>query len=534
MYLLDLLYLLIIFTYYMYNPLKIKSYKHTRKYKPNSTRKTRRKSRRKNRHNITHKHNYTKKSKKSKKSKKNKKNKKGGDNIDLSTADYNTNFKGTELIPNTSITQYIISNYYNYIEEKNSMDRKKKSVLNLKDCFDFKNKLDNTNNKQFIFRGEVHGNTDKWKLDKLISYIFYITMSSTFNPQIDNSREASNKHSMKDQVKQRLKFYMFMSRNKNIVNIEDKDVYINRIIKELKYQIGKDVRRDNRLINGKQYTAEMFLDEKKTNYQITDMYYSILMDTYTASNITINNNTINLICLLSCQNIFNLITDLIVMQVNSMVQPEMSAVMNASKNINIEITPTIEMMRFSFKSSLLISENMFLDPEKSCGIIEFTLEIDIKNKTYKFTNLWISYNVITCQPEIPEEEPKEKEVVKKGSEPSMYVNNNVNMNTPCDDENNNLCDDENYLKYNDNEDDNEDAKEDAAKNAAKGAKESITANMMGKLKNSKLYNNVFNNKDVDFTTEILPVGISALAITTGPYVLGAIGGKEKKEKKNKK
>jgi hypothetical protein len=484
----------------MYNPkLKIHKYKYTRKYKPNSRHKhTRKKSNFRRKYSRKYRtYNYSKKGKKGKKG--------GDDNNDssstistITTIDYNTQFKGTELLPDTEIIQYIINNYNNYIVQKNSMDKQNKIVLNLKDCFDFNNKLDTTNNKQFTFRGEVNGNTKQWELDKLISYIFYMTMSSTFKPT-------------------------------DSTITEDKSTYSNRIIKELKYQIGKDVRRDNRLINGKEYKAEYFLDETKTNYQITDMFYTILMDAYTTSNSKININTINLFGLLSCQNIFNLITDLIVIQVNSMIHPETSAVMNASKNVTIEITPTKELVRFSFQSLLIVSEDMMLDPEKTCGNIKFVLEIDLKNKTYKFAELFISYNVMTCEPEIPEEPKKDVKDGAKG--PTMYVNNTVNMNTPCE-EGNNMCDDDNYLKYNDNED----AKEEAILENAKqtSAKKSVTATMIGKLKNNKLYNKVFNNKDVDFTTEVLPAGISAVGVATGPFILGAIGGIKQKQKQKQK
>ena len=70
----------------------------------------------------------------------------------------------------------------------------------------------------------------------------------------------------------------------------------------------------------------------------------------------INYDTANKIALLSCQNMFNLITDMVTLKINHTVSPEVSSVFKANKNAIITLTNNQQTMELYFKSELIMSK----------------------------------------------------------------------------------------------------------------------------------------------------------------------------------
>ena len=110
----------------------------------------------------------------------------------------------------------------------------------------------------------------------------------------------------------------------------------------------------------------------------------------------IDYNIINKIALLSCQNIFNLITDLITIKINTILAPETNTVFRPTKNIVITFTEKEQTMEFNFNSKLIISTNGILNPEYPCGKIIFNFFVDLKNNNFKFNNFELSYDLDKC------------------------------------------------------------------------------------------------------------------------------------------
>jgi hypothetical protein len=277
-------------------------------------------------------------------------------------------FKGTKLIPTTNIIQYIKSNYNDFVTVKKDADEKGKNSLYMDDCFNFENKLNNGTDKKFSINTSVESNP-KMSLNKLIAYSFYLKMK-----------------------------YIFVTQTGEVTTMDD-------FLDKIKYQIGKDVKRDNRTINNTPYNAEYFAnqesDEKDINYySIADTFYQLVIDYYAKNNLTVNYNAVNIIALFSCQNLYNLLTDLVIIKLNDMLKPEMSNIMHTKKKCIINITPTVQTVELVFESDVVISQHGgTYDLEYPCGKLNFTFLVDLITNTYKFSHFAISYDLDKCGPE---------------------------------------------------------------------------------------------------------------------------------------
>jgi len=279
---------------------------------------------------------------------------------------YSKNFKNTTNIPVTNIINYMKKNFNAYDNERIQKEKENKYIIDLDDCFDFKGAL-TPGLRQFAFDSPIDSKQD-FSLDKLISYAFYSKLRSTF---IDpDTKEPTNK-------------------------VE----YLDR----LKFQIGKDIRRLDSTINSKSYPASLYNDQTKNNYDIADIYYQTLID-YFYKIKNINFDIINKIALLSCQNIFNLISDLITIKINYLLNPQMNTVTDVSKSVNIIIEKDVKTMQFNFDSQLIISRDWEngegIDPEYPCGVLAFKFLIDFTNNTFKFNEFKLEYNLDNCGPPI--------------------------------------------------------------------------------------------------------------------------------------
>ena len=209
-------------------------------------------------------------------------------------------FNGTKLIPTTNIIQYIKENYADFANVKKVADEKGKNTLYLDDCFNFEDKLNNSKGKPFLIDTSVESNPNM-SLNKLIAYSFYLKMK-----------------------------YIFVTQNGQFTTMDN-------FLEQIKYQIGKDVKRDDRTINDIPYPPEYFFkpeDEKKPDYySIADTFYQLVIDYYIKNNLKVNYNAVNIIALFSCQNLYNLLTDLVIIKLNNMLKPEMSNIMHTKKNV---------------------------------------------------------------------------------------------------------------------------------------------------------------------------------------------------------
>ena len=271
---------------------------------------------------------------------------------------YSLNYKNTKTIPQTQIINFLILNFKDFLQYKALCDALNTYALNFDECFqvspdDFPKGL-RKNNIELSLKMNT-----KTPLDKLIAYCFYIKQPNIFN----NSK--------------------------------------NMILDTLKYQIGKDVSRDERYINGKLYSQEYYLKMSENNYQIADLFYQNIIDYLFKFNKQIDLNIVNKIALLSCQNVYGLITDLITIQINKMLEPEVNTVFRPEKFINIQINANQISMEFNFKSQLLITrDGGALDPEYPCGNMEFIFFVDILNNTYELKKFTFEYDIDKCGPEI--------------------------------------------------------------------------------------------------------------------------------------
>jgi hypothetical protein len=274
---------------------------------------------------------------------------------------YNKNFKNSPLLPYTNIIAYVKTNFNEYSVLKNKLESEGNyKIITLDDCFDIKDKF-KIGEREYTFDSSISGNPNM-PLDKLIAYSYYIKSSS-----------------------------MFINKNKL------------EFLKLLKYQIGKDVRRQDRTINGKEYTTSLYSDSSKTNYVITDIFYQTLIDAFYNANANkqIDYNTVNKMGLLSCQNMYGLITDLITVKLSEITHPEVNSVFRPDKSETIIINNEQTTIEFFFKSQIVMSrDGGGMDPEYPCGTLEFKLLFDLKANIFKFTSFKLSYNINKCGPEI--------------------------------------------------------------------------------------------------------------------------------------
>ena len=300
---------------------------------------------------------------------------------DTQVSYYNKNFKNSPLLPYTNIISYVKTNFNEYSVLKNKLESEGNyKIITLDDCFDIKDKF-KIGEREYTFDSSIDGNPNM-PLDKLIAYSYYIKSSS-----------------------------MFINKNKL------------EFLKLLKYQIGKDVRRHDRTINGKEYNASLYSDQSKTNYVITDIFYQTLIDAFYSANANkqIDYDTVNKIGLLSCQNMYGLITDLITVKLSEITHPEVNSVFRPDKSETIIINNEQTTMEYLFKSQIIMSrDGEGMDPEYPCGTLEFKLLFDLKANIFKFTSFKLSYNINKCGPEVENQgnnegqgvEPKKDSLVK--------------------------------------------------------------------------------------------------------------------------
>jgi hypothetical protein len=272
---------------------------------------------------------------------------------------YSKNFRNTKLIPKTKIINYIFLGYNKFLLQQKTRESQGNYVLDLNDCFIIEPNSFHSGLKSDTINLSLQMNPET-PLDKLIAYSFYLKQS-----------------------------YVFKKKNG---------------LSDIKYQIGKDIKRSQITINDKLFDSKIYQDDNY--FFITDVFYKTIIDElYRINNKYINLNIANKFALLSCQNIFNLITDLITLKLNEILEPETNTVFRPKKSSNIIINPYEISMELGFQSKLIISRNGEpMDPEYPCGNIEFSFYINILHNRYELKNFILSYDINKCGPEIQNEQ----------------------------------------------------------------------------------------------------------------------------------
>ena len=296
------------------------------------------------------------------------------------TPKIDTNFYGSHLIPITPIINYMKDNFDTYLTHFKQAETEHKNVIYLDDVFETKN-IVKPPGKVYNLKTEINSNPNM-PLDKLIAYSFYM-----------KTKEA------------------FITKDKNPTTN-------NTYLDILKYQMGKDISRDDRTIqyynpNYEKKDADGEIDTKKytqipfnasyfSKYGdddiVTDEFYKLIIKYYSSYvNKKIDYNIINKIALLSCQNIFSLISDLVSAKIDDMLSPNISSVSDSRKNIVITFTKKEQTMEFNFDSNLLITttnkdgeEDLIFDPR---GHLTFNFFVDLNNNNFKFNNFELSYDL---------------------------------------------------------------------------------------------------------------------------------------------
>jgi hypothetical protein len=269
---------------------------------------------------------------------------------------YAKNYKNTDLIPKTKILNYILRNFAEFQKHSEIASAMDTYALNLDDCF----LISEQDMPPGVRKNDINISfpmNPKTPLDKLIAYCFYILQPGTFkNREVD-------------------------------------------AIKTIKNQIGKDVPRDDRILNGKPIDMTPYR-ELGTLAKKADFFYQTIINHFNAAKMPINIDIINKICLLSCQNVFSLISDLMTIKLNSILSPETNTVFRSEKVVNMIINRNEISIELKFSSLLIISRDEEpMDPEYPCGKFEFVLYIDLLHNKYEMKKFGLSYDIDKCGPE---------------------------------------------------------------------------------------------------------------------------------------
>jgi hypothetical protein len=182
-------------------------------------------------------------------------------------------------------------------------------------------------------------------------------------------------------------------------------------------------------------------------------------------------NLINTIGVVMCQNILNFIMDLISLLVMKKFAPEKLLITQVEKNAEVTLKKSQQNIVYNFKTKFYITKDGGVyDPEITCGNMEFSFLIDFKKNTYKITKFKCKYDADICY------QNENVESLPENANENANENSNENSNADESAANN---DSSKYLKYG-----------------------------------------------------VLGLGVGGIVAT--PFLLGALGGKNKKDKKGKR
>lgn len=270
---------------------------------------------------------------------------------------YAAKFAGTELIPRTTIINNLFNNYTSFLKIKTERLNANNEVISMNECFNVENIFDKINTKggKVLINTEIHGNKN-FGIDKMITYSFY----------------TKSKELLNDNIKESLKL--------------------------IKYQMGKDIHRDNRLINGEDYGINYFAPYSENYYTCADKFYEIIIGYLHKLSRFVDYNLVNKFALLSCQSMYNFIIDLISHEIMKKMLPEVVNITQAEKSQRITLTNDKQQLEFFFKSKAYITyKGEIMDITNPCANLDFSLLFDFKNNIYKFTKFVFEYDYDVCK-----------------------------------------------------------------------------------------------------------------------------------------
>jgi hypothetical protein len=226
------------------------------------------------------------------------------------------------------------------------------------------------------------------------------------------------KFSIKINLKQNpnMPFNKFISINEWLLNNNNK-IYKNKnttlleIASSIKPQIGKDIFRtalveiNNEIFYSVNHPSSdeinKLIDSSNQNYyKNTDFFNKKIMDVMKQEGILIDFNTLNIIDILSAQNIANLLQMTIHLFLNQKVKPEFVFDYKFNRDIKIVLKKDEQYILQDFKSLLIISNEGEI-PTNPCGFYSGTLKVDLKNKIFSLENFTVYYDFTNNSSEEP-------------------------------------------------------------------------------------------------------------------------------------
>jgi hypothetical protein len=183
----------------------------------------------------------------------------------------------------------------------------------------------------------------------------------------------------------------------------------------IKDQVSRDITRIRRIeINNKiYYDSKNFNTYNKFNFIIeqentskksidenTDLYNKKIMNLMNDQGIPINFNSLNIIDILSQQNILNLLQMNIELFILKKIAPEYAISYKFRFFYQFFLTKEEQYMLINVNSKFLLNKqgDIIITP---CGNYSASLRVDLKNKSYSLENFILNYDIINCGTEEP-------------------------------------------------------------------------------------------------------------------------------------
>lgn len=238
---------------------------------------------------------------------------------------YYSNFSNTDLLPVTPIINTIEEEYPSFLSNPENKNLTLQDIFNL----DYENKLQPSIGN---YKGTNIKNKSSFSLEKLITYLIY-TKSSFLLEEKNNTYEF-NLAGIKSQIGKdisRLDLYVNDQRQ-NFSSMlggdpetpENSIPITNRILTPTIKPNTNTSEKITKVKTPSPPSTPLIVSEDKSKYAITDSYYEILMDNDPGKKVDdlklINFNIMNEVGILSCQNIFNFIAELVQLEIKNIAQ----------------------------------------------------------------------------------------------------------------------------------------------------------------------------------------------------------------------
>ena len=323
---------------------------------------------------------------------------------------YYSNFSNTDLLPVTPIINTIEEEYPSFLSNPENKNLTLQDIFNL----DYENKLQPSIGN---YKGTNIKNKSSFSLEKLITYLIY-TKSSFLLEEKNNTYEF-NLAGIKSQIGKdisRLDLYVNDQRQ-NFSSMlggdpetpENSIPITNRILTPTIKPNTNTSEKITKVKTPSPPSTPLIVSEDKSKYAITDSYYEILMDNDPGKKVDdlklINFNIMNEVGILSCQNIFNFIAELVQLEIKNIAQsviqdsyllisPSSKQDANGKSTIADNKELLISLKEKEKKVTIYFDSYLFnSDDFSSVGRITFIMSLDLLLNTFQFDTLDIEYNL---------------------------------------------------------------------------------------------------------------------------------------------